>query len=97
VVDVGDAEFPCNAVVDTSAIDTTSLDETYFVVIQGCTTIGFATGVVELARIAVTAAGRVEAPVTNMRSGLNYRYMRAYNDVGGTTPSINSTVFLSKR
>lgn len=97
VIDVGDA-FIGNAkmVVDTSAIDLTSLDETYRVMLQGCLSIGFGSGVVELGSIMVDQLGRMSIPISNERNGVNYRYLRAYNDTGGTTPSINSTVFITK-
>lgn len=95
VCDVGDAHFDGVAVVDSSAIDLVTGDETYRVVIQGSTTINFAS-VKELASRSVTANGRTEIPFNNEDAGLYYRYIRAFIDVGGTTPSVNSTIFVGK-
>jgi hypothetical protein len=97
VIDVGDANMgDAKMVVDTSAIDQVTGDETYRVILQGCNSIGFGSGVVELGSIVVDSVGRAEAPVSNVRGNTNYRYLRAFNDTGGTTPSINNTVFLTK-
>lgn len=96
VCDVGPAVMgPVLAVVDTSAIDTVTGDETYTVRIQGATTIGFGSPV-ELGARTITAAGRTEIPFSNENGGVVYQYIRAYVDVGGTTPSINSTIFVAK-
>lgn len=96
VVDVGDAQFPAVMVVDTSAIDSGTGDEAYRVALEGSNVIGFGSGVVELASVPITAAGRVEIPVSNNRGGVNYRYLRAVQTLGGTTPSLNATIFLTK-
>jgi len=96
VIDVGLASVGnAKAVIDTSAIDTVTGDETYRVAIQGAEAIGFATPV-ELAAVLVTAAGRVDLPFSNVKGGTTYRYIRAHNTVGGTTPSINATIFVAK-
>jgi hypothetical protein len=95
VLDVGNAHMDGVAIVDTSAIDFTSVDETYVVRIQGSTTIGFGTPV-ELAARAITAVGRTEIPFNNEVAGSYLQYIRAFNDTGGTTPSINSTIFIAK-
>lgn len=99
VVDLGTGLVEGKMVVDTSAIDLTSADETYRVILQGSNDIAFGAGnVFELASADVRAAGvRLEIPFTNERGMTRYRYVRAFNDTGGTTPSINSTVFLTKR
>jgi hypothetical protein len=98
VVDVGNASIgDAKMVVDTSAIDVTTGDETYRVMLQGSNVVDFSSGVVELGSVVINASGRMEVPVSNERGqGVYYRYLRAYNDVGGTTPSINSTIFLTK-
>jgi hypothetical protein len=82
-------------IVDTSAIDLTSADETYRVILQGSNTTNFA-ATVELASLVVSAAGRASAPFQTRIGSTNYRYVRAYTDVGGTTPSLNFTAFLGK-
>jgi hypothetical protein len=94
-IDVGNAHMDGVAVVDTSAIDFVNVDETYTVRIQGSTTSNFATPV-ELAARAITSVGRTEIPFNNEINGVYYQYIRAFNDTGGTTPSINSTIFIGK-
>lgn len=97
VLDLGaDAKTNGIVVLDTSAVDTSSADETYRVVIQGCNAIGFGSGVVELASLAVTATGRNEAAFSTRQGSTNYRYVRLFTDVGGTTPSINFTAYIAK-
>jgi hypothetical protein len=93
VIDVGNAHMDGVAVIDTSAIDTAG--GTYTVRIQGSATLNFATPV-ELAARAITAVGRTEIPFNNEQGGTYYPYIRAYNDVTGATPSINSTIFIGK-
>jgi hypothetical protein len=96
VLDMGTGRFSAKAIVDSSALDLASADETYRVIIQGSNASNFGSGVVELGSGAVAATGRAEIHVTNEQGGTIYRYVRAYIDVGGTTPSINSTIFLAK-
>ncbi|MGM4891259.1 hypothetical protein [Tardiphaga sp. 839_C3_N1_4] len=94
-LDLGDAMTEGHFIVDTSAIDLTSADETYRVILQGSNTTNFA-ATVELASLVVSAAGRAAAPFQTRIGSTNYRYVRAYTDVGGTTPSLNFTAFLGK-
>lgn len=97
IIDIGTGRVDGKMVIDTSALDVASADESYRVALQGSNDITFGAGnVVELASGVVTQAGRLEVPFSNERSGTRYRYVRAFNDTGGTTPSINSTVFLTK-
>jgi hypothetical protein len=94
VVDVGDAHMDAVAVVDTSAVDVSG-GNTYTVRIQGSSSLVFTTPV-ELAAREVKATGRLEIPFNNEVAGVYYRYIRAYNDTAGGTPTINSTIFLAK-
>jgi hypothetical protein len=96
VVDLGDANTEGRVIIDTSAIDTTTGDETYRFILQGCNVIGFGSGVVELASLGVTATGRQETSFSTRQGSTNYRYVRGYLDVGGTTPSLNFTAYLAK-
>jgi hypothetical protein len=93
VVDVGDAHMDAVAVIDTSAVDTAQ--GTYTVRIQGSTLLAFSTPV-ELAAREVKATGRLEIPFNNEISGVYYRYIRAFHDTGGASPSINNTIFMAK-
>jgi hypothetical protein len=95
VVDVGLGRFEAVAVVDTSALDMTTTDETYRVAIQGSVDSAFTTPV-ELGSGTVSVAGRREIHFGNEIGGTIYRYLRAYLDVGGTTPSINCTIYVGK-
>jgi len=95
VLDLGTGKIESRAVVDTSALDLTSSDETYRVAIQGSTTAGFA-GPVELGSRAVSAAGRSEVFFGNEVGSTIYQFVRAFLTLGGTTPSINCTVFIAK-
>jgi hypothetical protein len=95
VIDVGNAHMDGVAVVDTGAIDFGNVDETYVVRIQGSTNLAFTTPV-ELAARAITAVGRTEIPFNNEIAGTYLQYIRAFNDTGGTTPSINNTIFIAK-
>lgn len=97
VLDMGTARFEAKAIVDSSAIDLASADETYRVIIQASNVVGFGSGVVEIGSGTVLATGRSEIGVSNDQGGTIYRYVRAFIDVGGTTPSVNCTIFLAKR
>lgn len=95
--DVGAAaRFPAVAVVNVTAIDATSSDETYDVIIQGCTATNFST-VQQLGSMAITRGdtGRFTILFDNDQDGVIYQYIRVYFDVGGTTPSISADVFLA--
>jgi hypothetical protein len=94
VVDVGDAHLDAIAVVDTSAVDVSG-GNAYTVRIQGSLLLAFGTPV-ELAAREVKTTGRLEIPFNNEVSGVYYRYIRAFNDTSGATPTINSTIFLAK-
>jgi len=96
VLDMGLGRFSAKAIVDSAAVDLVDLNETYIVSIQGSNSATFASGVVTLGSGTVTAAGRAEVHCTNEIGGVLYRYIRAYIDVGGTSPSINSTIYLAK-
>lgn len=96
VLDVGLADMgPVKAVVDSSAVDSTTGDETYGVIIQGSLDLAFTTPVT-LGRADVTQVGRSEIHFRNNQSGTIYRYIRAFFDVGGTTPILNATIFVAR-
>lgn len=97
VLDVGDGRFEGVGVVDSSALDLVTGDETYRVDIQGSNVANMSSGVVTLGGVTVTAAGRGEAYFSNQQGATRYRYLRAFITVAGTTPSINCTVFIGKK
>lgn len=96
VLDLGDAKTDGRVVIDTAAVDTSSSDETYRVSLQGCNAIGFGSGVVELGSLSVTATGRSVMSFSTRQGTTNYRYVRLFTDVGGTTPSVNFTAYITK-
>lgn len=107
ILDLGAARMDGRVIVDVSAIDVSSADEVYVLIAQFSNSSTFASGVIGGVALRLGAAaalqgesaasvvGRYELPVTNEINGTTYRYMRMYTDVGGTTPSINYTAFLT--
>lgn len=107
ILDVGAARLDGVVVVDVSAIDISSTDERYQLIIQGSNSSSFASGIENLATLDLGATasrgggaqnstvGRYEIHVTNEQNDTVYRYMRLYRLLSGTTPSINSTAFLT--
>ena len=93
ILDVGAARFEAVAVINVTALDVADGNETYRVAIQGSNDATFATGVEEMASTTVTAAGKIELGFVNRKYGTQYRYLRAYTTIGGTTPSINYTAY----
>jgi hypothetical protein len=95
--DVGAAaRFPAVAVVNVTACDSTSSDETYDVIIQGYTSSAFTTPV-QLGSMAIVrgVTGRYTILFDNDQNGTVYEFIRVYFDVGGTTPSISANVYLA--
>jgi hypothetical protein len=103
-------------VLNITAMDFSSGDETYRFHLLGSNDAGFGNGNVDLlgfhdfaaasaGRIIATlmgaslaaagAAGRVYVPFVNLRQGLVYRYLRCRVVIGGTTPSVTVTSWLS--
>lgn len=98
-----------NMIVDVSAIDVVTGDESYEIVLQGSNSATFASGIVGLAwthiggatGIPGTAAvaslvGRNVVPFRNELNGVVYRYVRVEHVIGGTTPSIDYTARLTR-
>ena len=96
-------------VLDVSAMDITTGDETYTIMAQGSSSATFASTIQELACIRVgdgsaisstidvnDSTGRFVLPFINERNGTSYRYLRLYVDVAGTTPSITFKAWLAK-
>jgi len=97
VLDLGaGAKTEGRFIVDTSAVDATTGDETQRIILQGCNDVAFGAGIVELASLNVTAAGRSESMFTTRQGSVNYRYVRVYSDMAGTSPSVNFTAYLAK-
>ena len=112
ILDVGDGHIgPATVVVDVSAMDIVSNDESYWIVLQGSPDAAFGTAgnIVELAAIhlgakeikltdsdADDAVGRYIFHVRNERNGTVYRYLRIYTVVVAASSSITYKAWLSK-
>lgn len=99
-------------IVDVSAFDTTTGDEVCSLKLQGSNTAAFGgTDIVDLATLSLGDAtqlpgaadettGLFEVPFVNRKSlagtMTTFRYLRVYFDVGGTSPSITCTAYLTK-
>ena len=111
ILDVGDAMFKGDLVIDYSAMDAVTGDEAYTFMLEGSPDAAFGTAanitVVAMQRIggatgaapvgtADPAAGTITVPFRNERNGVVYRYLRLYTLIAGTTPSIVFRAFLGK-
>lgn len=107
-VDVGTGHFKGQMIIDVSALEIATGDESYDIVIQGSNTAAFtAAGIVELAALNLSAkevkrtdcdkddaAGRFKLFFDNENNGTYYRYIRVYTVVAGTiTDGINYTAY----
>lgn len=111
ILDLGAGAF-CEGelVVDVTAIDTTTGDEAYSLMLEGSpdATFGTAGNIRVLAELriggatftapngAADTAGRFIIPFRNERNGTIYRYARLYTLIAGTTPSLTFSAFLAK-
>lgn len=102
------ARIDAACVVDITAIDIASGNETYVLRILGCNTSGFLTGVVELAALTLgkgaslipatqadSVIGRYEILFCTEQANLKYEFVKLFIDVGGTTPSIALQAFVA--
>jgi hypothetical protein len=101
ILDLGLSRVDGRVIIDVSAIDVASGDESYLLRTQFSNSSTFASGVIGgpivqlgdstvlIGESADSVVGRYELPFCNEINGVTYRYMRMYTDVGGTTPSIN--------
>jgi hypothetical protein len=112
ILDLGDGLFEGVAVVDATAIEVATGDETYQIIYEGSPDVAFTAGTLAaLARLIVGAVaassapqgfadvpGRFTVPVRNERNGVLYRYMRIRTVVIGTIATgINYSTWLAKR
>lgn len=108
IVNVGDGRMDGTAIIDVSAIDVSSGDERYNIIIQGSTSASFASVIYDLATLVLgdssvtpgdtdNTTGRYELQFTNEQNGVIYPYIRAYTEIPGspTTPSINYKAFIA--
>lgn len=110
IVNLGDWAVRGDLVIDWTALEIASGDETYRIKIQGSSSATFASDVVELGSIILgdgsaigqggdvddPATGSTSLPFTNVRNGLVYQYARYAIDVTGTIATgINFTARIS--
>lgn len=90
------ARFPCVAVINITASDFTTGDETYDHVIEGSVDTAFTTPV-QLGSKTVLggATGRATILIDNVQLGVQYRYIRWKPVLAGTTPSVTANVYLA--
>lgn len=105
---VGAGRFEAVLIVDVSAIDISSADEVYHLLLQGSNASNFSS-VETLAQLSLgaTAArpggavnsvvGRYEIPFITEQHDTVYDYIRLYADVAGTTPSITLKAWIAER
>ena len=99
-----------DVVLDVSAIDATTGDELYEIILEGSTSSSFASGIEEVGRLhlggatglnggqdVVSAAGRYVIACCNERNGNTYRYLRINFVLSGTSPSITTTAYALMR
>lgn len=102
------ARIDAVCVIDITAIDIASTNETYTLRIMGCNTAGFASAVAELAAITIgdgdtlspatqsdASTGRIELMFCTERFDTKYQFLKLYVDVGGTSPSIAFQSFVA--
>jgi hypothetical protein len=96
ILDLGAARMDGRVIIDFTAIEVASGDESYNISAQFSSSATFASTVVNGAGLLAgdaavlagvdtdTPVGRHEVGVTNEINGTTYRYMRLYTEVGGT-------------
>lgn len=89
ILDLRKARFEGTLVLDVAALDLADTNETYSIEVQFSNSSTFASGNITGISIPVTATGRIEQPIVNVKSGVVYQYCRLRHVLGGTTPSIN--------
>jgi hypothetical protein len=108
ILDLGAGVVKGHVVLDVTAVEVATGDESYRVEIQGSNSSTFASGIVILAMVhmgdssvtfesADSGTGRFIVPVRNEKNGTVYRYMRINTRVAGTIATgINFSGFFTK-
>jgi hypothetical protein len=89
----GPYRFPAIAVANITALDLTTGNETYDLVIEGSVDAAFTTPK-QLASQSIGAIGRYTLPIDNDQGGVVYQYIRYKPVLAGTTPILTGVVFL---
>lgn len=109
ILDLGAARVSGHIVVDVSAIDTVTGDEVYSIIAELSDSVTFASGIENVAfvqlggttgalgnRDVVSDVGRYVIGFQNQVDANQYRYVRLWFEVVGTSPSITCQAYLSK-
>ena len=110
IIDVGTGLLDADLVVDVTAMDVTTGDEGYSLLLEGSPDAAFGTSanitvVAQLTIGGATAAapvgtadtiGRFLIPFRNERNGTTFRYLRLKTVIAGTTPSLTFSAFIAK-
>lgn len=108
IVDMGDAEFRADLVIDVTAIDVANGNEHYQIIFELSSSATFASTIVSAAQVDLgdqsvivgnsdvdSTTGKIVLGVTNNVSGTVYRYVRLANVIAGTSPSIDYNAHLA--
>ncbi len=107
-IQLGPGRFEGVLIIDVSAIDISSADEVYNLILEGASSNAFsATEVLTQYALGATAVrphgavnsviGRYEIPFITEQHDTVYDWVRLYADVGGTTPSITFKAWIAER
>ena len=109
IVDLGAGLVEGHLVVDVTALEIASNDESYKITLQGSSESDFASSIVDLAEITLGAqeviggdqdstVGRYQVPFRTEKNGTIWPYVRVYCDVSGTIATgINYSAHLGKK
>jgi hypothetical protein len=109
VIKLGAGRFDGVMLFDVSAIDISSTDERYVLVVQGCNDAAFTGPKENLAALELGASavrsggainsttGRYEVPFNTEQDDVTYTFARVFVDVNGTTPSITYKAWAATR
>jgi hypothetical protein len=106
ILDLGAARWDGRVIVDVSALDTASADESYELRVQVSNSSTFASGIQTVGAFkfgdssltggsADSTTGRFELGVSNEYNGTTYRYIRINAVIAGTTPTITYAAYLA--
>lgn len=110
IIDLGSGRCDFSVIAEVTALDISSTDESYDLIVQGSNSSTFASGIEELARYRLGATatragaqssvvGRYEIDCSNespVNGTTEYRYCRVLLVVAGTTPSITLGMWITR-
>jgi hypothetical protein len=108
ILDIGAGFVDAEAIIDVTALEVASADETYDIYVEGSNVAAMTSGSVNLGSLHMgvaaapaddsSATGRFVLPFRNEQNGTVYRYIRLYFKVAGTVATgINLSAFVAKK